>query len=356
MTESSAVRLYDVAVAYWCERDDMFVRRLKEYAAQNGVNLFVVEQLWIEEFLRKYSEQKLGIRILLDMASDPADPANPYTRLSNLAKERGARVINEPGAATRFSHKGDAHVALRDAGLPVPFGLVVKIEDADRRVLTAEELQGLQPPFFIKPCHGYGGKGVLGDCRDVGDIHRAYALFPDSHFLLQKRVEFGELAGQPAYWRVICILGEIHLCWWHPQTQSYKVVIQWQIEDFSLWPLFDLGQRLAQVTGLEFFSVEAARSPSGEYLLVDYVNEQIDLRPKSFFADGVPDELLRRIARRVARFAEEQRPTWSIDRDTDHRDERLLSWHERYRAAGRTWAAVAVPAAPLRNGPNANSG
>lgn len=346
MTENPMPRLYDVAVCYWCERDDMFIRRLREYSAQGGVNLFLIEPLWVEDVLRKYTERKLDLRILVDLASDPADAANLYTRLARLAKERGARVINEPDAAQRFSHKGEAHVALRDAGLPVPFGLVVRHEEADRRVLTAEEQEGLAAPFFIKPCHGYGGKGVLDDGCKICDIHRAQALFPDTHFLLQKRVEIGELAGQPAYWRVFYAFGDIHLCWWHPRTKNYKVAMQWQIEDYALWPLFDLGQRLAHVTGLEFFSVEVARTPGNEYLLVDYVNEQIDLRPKSFFADGVPDELLRRVARRVARFADEQRPTWILDRDTDYRDERLLTWSERCRAAGRAWGGTAGPPTP----------
>ncbi len=340
MNQPSTTRWYDVAVAYWCERDDMFLRRVKEYAAQIGVNVFVVEELWVEEFLRKYAAHELGVHILLDLASDPADPANPYTRLALLAKEQGARVINEPVAAARFSHKGEAHLALRDAGLPVPFGVVVTPDEADRRTLADAERAGLGQPFFIKPCHGYGGKGVCGDCLELRDLQRSHVAFPDSHFLLQQRVEVGELAGQPAYWRVIYVLGEIHLCWWHPLTKSYTLVMQWQIEDYALWPLFDLGQRLAEVTGLDFFSVEAARSPANVYQLVDYVNEQIDLRPKSFFADGVPDELVRRMARRVTRFAEEVRRTWTVDRDADYRDERLLNVHERCRAAGRTWGVA----------------
>jgi len=337
MSTPPSPRWYDLAVTYWCERDDMFLRRLKEYSAQSGLNLLVVEPLWVEDILRKYEEQKLGIRMLLDLESTPADPANPYTRLCRLAKERGVRVVNDPDAAARFSHKGEAHLALREAGLPVPFGVVVRQEEADSRPLTDEERRGLGEPFFIKPCHGFGGRGVIGDAREVRDLHRAQAGFPDSHFLLQRRVEIGELAGHPAYWRVIYVLGEIHLCWWHPQNKSYRVVMQWQIEDFELWPLFELGQRLAAVTGLEFFSVEAARSPDHTYRLVDYVNEQIDLRPKSFSADGVPDELVRRIARRLVRFLEEQRPLWGVDRDQDCREERLLSIHERCRAAGRSW-------------------
>lgn len=341
MSTAPAPRWYDLAVAYWCERDDMFLRRLKEYSAQHGVNLFVIEPLWLEDVLRKYEEQTLGIRVLLDLGSDPADPASPYTRLVMLAKQRGAQVINDPPAAARFSHKGEAHHALREAGFPMPFGLVVTPEEADNRTLTDAERHGLGETFFIKPCHGFGGKGVIGDAREIRDVHRSHAAFPDTHFLLQRRVEIGELAGQPAYWRVIYVLGEIHLCWWHPQTKSYRVAMQWQIEDFGLWPLFELGQRLATVTGLEFFSVEAARSPDNVYTLVDYVNEQIDLRPKSFFIDGVPDELVRRIARRITRFVEEQRPVWAGDRDQDSREERLLSIHERCRAAGRSWTMAA---------------
>ena len=339
MSTAPTTRWYDMAISYWCERDDMFLRRLKEYTAQNGVNLLIVEPLWCEDVLRKYEERKLGIRILLDLCSEPHDPANHYTRLSMLAKERGAHVINDPHAAARFSHKGEAHLALKEAGFPVPFGVVTKLEDADTRTLTDEERLGLGASFFIKPCHGFGGKGVICDAKDIKDILRSHAVFPDTHFLLQRRVEIGELAGQPAYWRMIYVLGEIHLCWWNPQTKSYRVALQWQIEDFGLWPMFELGQRLATATGLEFFSVEVARSKDNIYRLVDYINEQIDLRPKSFSADGVPDELVRRVAKRVSRFVEELRPAWGGGRDMDSVEEWLPTIHERCRTAGRPWAA-----------------
>ena len=345
------VRRYDLAAACWCERDDLFLRWLRTYAAESGVDLLVVEPLWVQDVLRTYAEGKLSCAVWLDLASDFTDAANPYTRLSWLARERGARVINDPLRAACFSDKGKAHVALQAAGLPVPFGIVVPAAAAETRVLSPDERTGLGASFFAKPCHGFAGRGVIGDAHEVRDIQRAAAAFADTEFLLQARVHFGEVHGEPAYWRVICALGDIHLCWWHPRTREYGLVMQWQIADYGLWPLLEIGHRLVQVSGLEFFSVEVARTEGGAYVLVDYVNEQIDLRPKSFFRDGVPDELVRQIAWAVSQSADQVRRAAPGDRNTDCREERLLTVAEHCRAGGHAWppsAAAAVGAGATR--------
>lgn len=44
--------------------------------------------------------------------------------------------------------------------------------------------------------------------------------------------------------------------------------------------------------------------PEGLFLVVDYVNDQIDLRPQSKTDDGVPDAIVANIAERLAGLVE----------------------------------------------------
>ena len=331
----TACRWYDLGVAYWCERDDLFLRELKECAARLALDLFTVEPVWMADVLRKQDEGTVRFGVFLDLASEIAAPADPFTRLAFAARQKGSRVVNDPTRAARFGHKGMAHLALQAAGLPVPYAILVPYAEADRRALSELDVKGLGQQFFIKPCFGFAGKGVIGDASQMKDIHRAHAGLADTHYLLQRRVEVAELGGQPAYWRVIHAFGETHLCWWHPRTRHYTPVMQWQIQDYGLWPLFGIGTRVAAVTGMDLFSVEVARAPAGAYTLVDYVNDQIDLRAKSFHPDGVPDELVRHLARHVAEFAAKANSNRPLDRDSDHRQELFLTVAERHRSGNR---------------------
>ncbi|OGV76709.1 MAG: hypothetical protein A3K19_18060 [Lentisphaerae bacterium RIFOXYB12_FULL_65_16] len=331
----TACRWYDLGVAYWCERDDLFLRELKARAAQLALDLLVVEPVWVADVLRRQDEGAVRFGVLLDLASEIAAPADSFTRLAVAARQKGSRVVNDPIRAARFGHKGMAHLALQAAGLPVPYAILVPYSGVERRTLTELDVKGLGQPFFIKPCFGFAGMGVIGDARQIKDVHRAHTAFADAQYLLQRRVEVAELGGQPAYWRVIHAFGETLLCWWHPLTRHYTAVMQWQIQDYDLWPLFDIGERVAAVTGMGLFSIEVARTPTGHYTLIDYVNDQIDLRAKSFHADGVPDELVRYLARRIAEFAAQASRDQPLDRDSDHRQEVFLTVAERHRAGNR---------------------
>jgi hypothetical protein len=56
----------------------------------------------------------------------------------------------------------------------------------------------------------------------------------------------------------------------------------------------------AHLCGLELFSTEVTLTPDGLFVVVDYVNDQIDLRLQSKTPDGVPDDIVRDVAARLA--------------------------------------------------------
>jgi len=56
---------------------------------------------------------------------------------------------------------------------------------------------------------------------------------------------------------------------------------------------------IAHLCGLELFSTEVALTPDGLFVVVDYVNDQIDLRLQSKTPDGVPDTIVRDVATRL---------------------------------------------------------
>jgi hypothetical protein len=57
---------------------------------------------------------------------------------------------------------------------------------------------------------------------------------------------------------------------------------------------------IARISELELLSTEIALTPEGLFVVVDYVNDQIDLRLQSKANDGVPDYIVHTIAERLA--------------------------------------------------------
>lgn len=54
---------------------------------------------------------------------------------------------------------------------------------------------------------------------------------------------------------------------------------------------------------MEFSSTEVALTEQGQFVAVDYLNDECDLRPKSHWPVGLPDELVRRVAQLLAQKA-----------------------------------------------------
>jgi hypothetical protein len=68
--------------------------------------------------------------------------------------------------------------------------------------------------------------------------------------------------------------------------------------------LDDIAVAIAQLCGLDLFSTEIAYTSDGLFVVVDYVNDQIDLRLQSTTAEGVPDYIVKAVADLLANHVE----------------------------------------------------
>ncbi len=65
---------------------------------------------------------------------------------------------------------------------------------------------------------------------------------------------------------------------------------------YNLVNLEQIVFKIAQLSRMEFFSTEIAVTESGQFVVVDYLNDECDTNPKSYWSSGPPDELVRRVA------------------------------------------------------------
>jgi hypothetical protein len=70
----------------------------------------------------------------------------------------------------------------------------------------------------------------------------------------------------------------------------------------ELHPLHRITQRIASICKLDWFSTEIALTLEA-FVVVDYVNDEIDTRIQSKAVDGVPDVIMNDIAKQLVMIA-----------------------------------------------------
>jgi hypothetical protein len=299
-------RIYDLVMTHLLDADDFFIHCVQRYCAEARLNFFLVEPLWVESFYDSLAEGLLWPRVLLNMHSEHHQPDEIYHRLIRLAAERNTCVIDPPDRALAAFDKARVHYRLATAGIRVPSTVVVPAERTAGFRLTEDEHALLGTPFVIKPSMGYGRRGVIMNATSETDLSRSVAAWPDRHYLLQRRIVPRQINGLPVYFRVFFVFGSVFYSWWNCYTDHYRLVTSLEAQELNLKPLEEISRQIATITGMNFFSSEIAQTDSGEFVVIDYVNDQCHMLSQSANPKiGVPDELVASIAKRLVQATQE---------------------------------------------------
>ena len=294
------MRTYDLVMTHKLDADDFFIHHIQRHCAERELNFFLVEPVWAEQFLVKLRQRAVSARVLLNLHSEHHQPQDVFHQIVDLAFEQGTQVIDPPNVACEAFDKARLHPRLLDAGLQLPFTIILTREQIETFQPSPADLELLGTPFVVKPGMGYGKRGVILNATSMVDLQRCAAEWSDSHYLVQRRITPRALGADPAYFRVFHAFGSIWTCWWNCYTDRYRIVTGEEVEAFNLSHLGQISSRLADISGMRFFSTEVAITESNDYLLIDYVNDQCHtLTQSSNPAIGVPDAVVAAIAEKL---------------------------------------------------------
>lgn len=278
---------HDVAVAWNWEHDTEFVADLGRAVRERGLSFRSVMPEDVEGLLVPAEAGALKWGVLLDRAWE-SDAR--FRRLNDLAAAAGTRLVNPPELSARMGNKLAMGALLRDRGVPVP-----RVVDFLPEVYSAEELSRLtadwKRPLWLKPGNSGGGDGVL----ELGELPGTFphgAEWLKERFLVQEHAGPIDLAGRPAWFRVITVFGKPHAFWWHPSTHAFTAVTESDVASHGLACVLATARAVAEAAGMEIFSTEIALTAPRAPLVVDPVNDPVDFRRKSKAADAIPDEAL----------------------------------------------------------------
>lgn len=291
---------YDLCLTWNWKHDADFVRVVDKTCKAHGMSLLQITPHNLDEMLQFLGDGQIVYRVFFDRASDEDARFIPFEQ---WAHDHAVHRINPRERAVRAWNKAAMHLALIDAGLNTPHTIILPSYE-EQPELPPIDLSPLGDNFVIKPAHGGGGEGVIKGASSLKQALIARQEYPADKYLLQANVIPTRLGSRPAWFRVFSCLEKIYPCWWSTDTHAYNPVTVTEECHYGLSALRQITTVIARICGLGLFSTEIALTQEGLWIVVDYVNDQIDLRLQSQTPDGVPDDIARNFAESLTALAD----------------------------------------------------
>lgn len=294
---------YDLCLPWYWEHDIDFVHFVEQACNENGLTFWQITPDNLFESLSALYKGEKTFNTLLDRSQGE----DRFLPINNWAREYNKRRINPPELSAWSEDKATMHLELMTAGLHTPHTILLA-PFLEQPVPPPLDLTPLGNQFVIKPSHGGGSEGVILGASSLDQILRARMEFPAQKYLVQATVAPRTIQGRPAWFRVFYAVGKMYPCWWHPLTHVFATVTQSDENKYELAQLYDITMQIASICRLDWFTTEIALTHDN-FIVVDYVNDQIDTRIKSKAVDGAPDEVIRNVARQLVGLARGQGDT-----------------------------------------------
>ncbi|MBU0502314.1 MAG: hypothetical protein ABIH69_02530 [bacterium] len=298
---------FDLGFIFVGNKNEAVLKWFRREAALRKLRFLWVNEHNATDVFTKVLSGKIKIDFLVDNESNYYNPQDLYLKICYAVKDKGGKVVDDPDRARSCADKSIAHFDLVEAGLPVPYTVVVRNWQPDDFELTKEELKKLGKPFIIKPATGFGQKGVVKEASgDIKQIAEARHFNRGDNFLLQEKIVPTTFGQHMAWFRVYYLFGEIIPCFWHTETGHYTHVSLKEMSKYHLMSLARLVSEIASVVKMNFFSSEIAVSGKGKarhFVIIDYVNDQCELCVRPTEKAGPVPEIVHHIAQTFARQA-----------------------------------------------------
>ena len=291
---------FDLCLPWYWEYDADFVQMVEHACVEQGVSLWQVRPEGLLEAITALYRGEVTFGTLLDRAQDDLrfEPISRWARACNL------RRINPAEISEHAENKAAMHLVLIANGIYAPYTLLLP-PFIEQPLLPHLDLSPLGASFVIKPAYGGGGEGVVSEATSLDEVLQTRLDYPDQTYLVQSHILTRDLDGRPGWFRVFYAGGAAWPCWWHPITHVYTILSDDEETRYNLGRLRDVTARIASLCGLAWFSTEIACPDDGQFVAVDYVNDSIDLRVQSRAIDGVPDQVVGAMARKLVALATE---------------------------------------------------
>jgi len=292
---------FDLGITWDKESDNEFINELHDRALKEGVKPYLIHVYNFFSSLKNITEGELTFRCFLDRSSDDS---STFGGLADFLKQKDINFINHPDNAKDSQDKSKIHSMFVSYGLPVPKTIFLKPQE-EKQILEAK-IRHVSVPCVLKPAFGSYGDGTVLIINSLDDALRLMEQEEDKYYFAQEQVSPINLENKPAWFKVLCCFGEIIPCRWHPVIHEYEVLSLRQIYRLGLDKIWPITKKIKQACKLDFFSTDIIMNEDKKILVVDYINDRPDMRKKSKFKDGLPDEIVDKVINSIISFVKNQ--------------------------------------------------
>jgi len=281
--------------------DDDFINLIEEIAHGRQLTTYKVQAYNLDETLHRLRKKDLQFLSLYDRASDTSPQ---FLELYSVLPQDRVKYFVNVDLQKRASDKSLMHSKFIAKGINIPKTIIVPELAREPTIeLTEADLDILGRPFVIKPSVNTGsGCGVYLNGFSIADVEDKRYEYPDDKYLLQTKIYSGENNDRRFWFRVFYVCGTIIITWWDTHTHRYEIFSQADAEYVDVNHVREIMRKVYDVCGLDFFSTELTVNEENEMYAIDYVNEICDMRLQSIHYDGIPDNVVRKIAREIVKY------------------------------------------------------
>lgn len=301
--QSKTIRImnYDLAVAYTWEYDIDFINSIKDVLSSKSLSTLLISYENLHEVLTQIKNDEIKCKFFLDRASDAEEEFEP---LAKVMEEKQVFILNKYSHVEFATDKATMHLEFITNGINTPYTIIISPYKEKKDIeLSLEQLAKLGRPFIIKPANTTGGGiGVVTGAETLADVLKARKTLENDKYLLQEKIEPVEIDNKRFWFRSFYAFGKIIHCWWNDLTHIYDEVDLNDYQKYNLQQMDDIVNKIHEITNLEFFSTEIALTKDQKFVVIDYINDQCDMRFKSKHFDGVPERVVYEIIESLAEF------------------------------------------------------
>jgi hypothetical protein len=285
---------FDLGIAYVWEYDEDFVNLIEKILHESNITTFRISYHNIDKVTSKIESRELQFNCFLDRASDVEPEFEP---LAKMLTRRKTQILNPYKNIRHAIDKASMHLEFITAGLIVPYSIIIPPHNEKKEIyISLDDLAILGRPFIIKPCNTTGGGiGVVTGAETLKEVFEERVTNLNDKYILQQKIYPSVLDGKRTWFRCFWAFGKAILTWWDDQTHIYSEITNDEINNFGLKKMYAITKTIAKITELDFFSTEIVLTDENKFIVIDYVNDQCDMRFKSKHIDGVPNNIVHQI-------------------------------------------------------------
>lgn len=309
------MQVFDLGIVWNWKHDADFINDLNKECLKEGLKPYIIHSHNFYSTVKNAVEGNISFNVFFGriLNYDPLFNKLPYFLTSRINF-----YINHPEITKRTRNNYLMYQEFIKNKIPVP--VVIILDPRDDNQTLELKIRDFPNSAVIKANSGTCETEVVLDTTYLSYIKRLKEQYGNVLFLAQEKILPINLDDKPALFRVLYCFGEVIPCWIDPVNCTSEALTLDEVDRFNLSAIFTITKKISNICKLEFFSIEITMKDNKEFVVTSYINDQADMRKKSKFSDGIPDEVISNVIKAIVSIVKQRRLEKGMDKDKDEND------------------------------------